>query len=50
MIYFFKSSRKSDKLSHPITICTSNERRAFALALINFTKNGFKGSPKRIEL
>lgn len=50
MIYFFKSSRKSDKLSHPITICANNERRATALAIINFTKNGYKGSPKIIAL
>lgn len=46
MIYFFKSSRKSDRLHHPVTVCAANERRAFALALINFAKNGYKGSPK----
>lgn len=50
MIYFFKSSRKSDKLQHPITVCSNNERRAFALAVINFAKNGLKGSPKMIAL
>ena len=50
MIYFFKSSRKSDKLSHPITVCANNERRAIALAIINFAKNGYKGSPKMIAL
>ena len=50
MIYFFKSSRKSDKLSHPVTVCATNERRAFALALINFKKNSYKGSPKIIAL
>lgn len=50
MIYFFNSSRKDDKLSHPITICASNERRAFALALINFVKNGYKGSPKLLAV
>lgn len=50
MIYFFKSSRKDDKLSHPVTICASNERRAFALALINFVKNGYKGSPKLLAV
>ena len=50
MIYFFKSSRKDDKLTHPITICASNEKRAFALALINFVKNGLKGSPKLIAV
>lgn len=50
MIYFFKSSRKDDKLSHPVTICASNEKRAFALALINFIKNGYKGSPKLLAV
>lgn len=50
MIYFFKSSRKSDKLSHPVTVCAANERCAFALALINFKKNGLLGSPKLIEI
>ena len=50
MIYFFKSSRKSDKLSHPVTVCASNERRAFALALINFKKNGLLGSPKIVAI
>ena len=48
MIYFYNSSRKSDKLSHPVTVCAGNERRAFALAVINFKKNGLKGSPKLI--
>jgi hypothetical protein len=50
MIYFFKSSRKSDKLVHPLTICSSNEKRAIALAVINFAKNGLKGSPEMIAL
>ena len=50
MIYFFNSTRKADKLSHPVTICAANERRAFALALINFKKNSYKGSPKMIAL
>lgn len=50
MIYFFKSSRKSDRLYHPVTVCTSNERRAFALALVNFKKNSYKGSPKIIAI
>ena len=48
MIYFYNSSRKSDKLSHPITVCAQSERRAFALALINFKKNGLVGSPKLV--
>lgn len=50
MIYFFKSSRKSDKLVHPITVCSNNERKAIALAVLNFAKNGYKGSPKLIAL
>ena len=50
MIYFYKSSRKSDKLQHPITVCSNSERRAFALAVINFTKNGLKGSPKLVTI
>lgn len=50
MIYFFNSTRKADKLSHPVTICAANERRAFCLALINFKKNSYKGSPKMIAL
>jgi hypothetical protein len=51
MIYFFGSTRKADKLSHPITISTTGgERRAYALATINFIKHGLKGSPKMIAL
>ena len=50
MIYFFKSSRKSDKLSHPVTVCAANEHRAIALAIINFAKNGYKGSPKLLAV
>ncbi len=51
MIYFYTSSRKSDKLSHPITISTKgSERRAYALAVINFIKNGLKGSPKLLAV
>lgn len=50
MIYFFNSTRKADNLSHPITICAANERRAIALAIINFVKNGYKGSPKLLAV
>ena len=50
MIYFFKSSRKDDKLIHPLTICANSERKAFALALINFKKNGLVGSPKLLAV
>ena len=45
MIYFFNSSRKSDKLNHPVTICAGNERRAVALAIVKFIEWGYKGSP-----
>ena len=50
MIYFYESSNKKDKLTHPLTISTSSERRAYALAVLNFAKNGMIGSPKRIEI
>ena len=51
MIYFFNSSRKDDKLIHPLTVSTNGgQRRAYALAVINFAKNGLKGSPKLIGL
>lgn len=51
MIYFFKSSRKSDKLTHPLTISTNGgKRKAVSLAIMNFVKNGYKGSPRLIAL
>jgi len=50
MIYFYESTNKKDKLVHPLTISTNSERRAYALAVINFTKNKMIGSPKRIEI
>lgn len=50
MIYFYESTNKRDNLTHPLTISTSNERRAYALAVLNFAKNKMIGSPKRIEL
>ena len=50
MIYFYESSNKKDKLTHPLTISTSSERRAYALAVLNFAKNRMIGSPKRIEI
>ena len=50
MIYFFNSTRKADQLSHPVTICTNSERRAYALATLNFVKNGLKGSPKLVTI
>lgn len=48
MIYFYDSTNKQDELSHPITICTNNENRAYSLAILNFFKNNFKGTPKRV--
>ena len=50
MIYFFNSTRKSDRLHHPVTVCAANERRAIVLAARNFIKNGFKGEPKLIAI
>ena len=50
MIYFFNSSRKSDKLSHPVTICSSSERRALAIAIIKFVEWGYKGVPVKVNL
>lgn len=50
MIYFYESSNKRDKLIHPLTISSANERRAYALAVLNFAKNGMIGSPKRINV
>lgn len=49
MIYFFNSTRKADKLQHPVTISTNGgERRAYALATLNFRKNSLLGFPNRI--
>ena len=50
MIYFYSSTNKRDKLIHPLTISSTSERRAYALAVLNFAKNGMFGSPKRIKL
>ncbi len=48
-LFFFTSSRKADKCS-VITIATWSERRAFGLALAQFYKHGYKGSPKLIAV
>lgn len=48
-IFFFKSSRKSDKLS-VLTICTSTIARATAIAQLNFLKNKYKGKPQLVIL
>ena len=50
MIYFYESTNKHDKLIHPLTISSTSERRAYALAVLNFAKNNMIGSPKRIEI
>jgi len=50
MIYFYGSTNKRDKLVHPLTISSTNERRAYALAVLNFAKHGMAGSPKRINV
>lgn len=50
MIYFYESTNKRDKLTHPLTISTSSERRAYALAVLNFAKHNMLGTPKKIEL
>lgn len=49
MMYVFESSRKSEKQVH-VTVFTSSYTRALMLAVINFTKNGYKGSPVRLAL
>lgn len=50
MIYFYESTNKRDKLTHPLTISTTSERKAYALAVLNFAKHNMVGSPKRVEL
>ena len=50
MIFFFNSSRKSDKLTHPVTICARSEKRATAIAIIKFLEWGYKGSPVKLTL
>lgn len=48
-LYIFKSSRKSDNITR-LSIWTNSERKAIALAIINFAKHGAKGSPIQIAL
>ena len=50
MIYFYNSSRKSDKISHPITIMANSLRRAEAIVIIKFKEWGYQGSPRRIAI
>lgn len=49
MMYVFESSHKSERKVH-VTVFTSSYTRALILAVINFTKNGYKGSPVRLAL
>lgn len=49
MMYVFGSSRKSEKRVR-VTVFTSSYTRALMLAVINFAKNGYKGSPVRLTL
>ena len=44
MIFFFKSSRKTDKCSQ-ITIMTTNQKRAENIAILKFKEYGYKGTP-----
>lgn len=48
MIYFYDSTSKKDKLSHPVIVCAKNEHKAFMLAINNFFKHDFKGTPRRV--
>lgn len=50
MIYFYSSTNKRDKLIHPLTISSTSERRAYALAVLNFAKHNMVGNPKRINI
>ena len=49
MMYVFKSSRKSESNIH-VTVFTNSSKRAFMLALMNFIKHGYKGSPVRLAI
>ena len=48
-LYFFTSSRKSDKIGC-MTILTTNATKTFAFACINFTKNNCKGKPVVLDV
>lgn len=48
-MYAFASSDKRDKLSQ-VTIFSTNQLRAYALAVINFAQNGYKGEPVELNL
>lgn len=48
MMYVFKSSRKNEHVN--VTVFSTSAKRAFMLALMNFIKHGYKGSPVRLAL
>lgn len=49
MIYFFTSTRKSDKVTQ-ITIVTMCKEKAVVLAAKCFIRNGYKGVPKMLAV
>lgn len=49
-LYLFGSTRKSDKIKHPISVLARSERSALLIITINFRKHNYKGSPVRIAL
>ena len=49
MMYVFESSRKNERKGY-VTVFTNSHVRAIALAVINFAKNGYKGSPVEVTL
>lgn len=48
-LFFFQSSNSKDGLS-TLTVFASSARKAYALAVKNFNKNGYKGVPVTIAL
>ena len=49
MMYVFESSRKSERKGY-VTVFSNSHVRAITLAVINFAKNGYKGSPVEVAL
>lgn len=49
-LYLFGSTRKLDKIKHPISVLARSERSALLIVTINFRKHNYKGSPVRIAL
>ena len=49
MLYYYQSSNKADNLNNPIAVGTKQgEKRAYALAVMNFKKHNMLGKPKRV--